>query len=634
MKKKILLSFLCQIFIVMSFAQLTAEQRIEDSVIGWWSNNKYDHLKPQSAPVEKKKENHVNKMLEWMKKTYTPVAGLGTSSRYIDKGGYGVLCYVWNVSHDKQWTEPNGNFKPIPEENTPFWIAANRIFGSYTIPFLKKENEYFFTMQPDGYGFADQVKALGKNADPRIHPNAHKYLTWINEWQTVYLTPNNKLPFTAITKGELLQRAEEALDKQMAAELKDVQAKWPNDKKGQDAAMVYRKENIDKYRTNIQKLKERYKNSLNEPAVIRDMQPTMYSFQLDPDIFQIGKFEKELNHFYQVYKVDAELYTKMQSDVPQWVAVAFPFETKENGNQRYELHTALSQNFNYDYVYNYFFDPEKVKGIAYKPANEEQLLARLNEYRKKNAAAIRPVANPITASSGAFFSDDFSSSPEGGDPANWFFRKFGKHSTISTVKNQTGKWLQLGYGTPVNPSLLKKPLPENFTLDFDMNTDGGFTSRTGGAVTLTLNTRSATADGVEREGGDGSRVSVEIISGNERDYDNNNYMGMLRVRLHSTPEVNKQNYADGLVYEYALREFTNNKTRVHVSVGIKNNIVTVGINNKPVAVSSNFKMIYGAACISCGVPAGSRFNTIFWNNTTTDADNIKVYISNIKITKE
>ena len=450
----------------------------------------------------------------------------------------------------------------------------------------------------------------------------------------MYLTPNNKLPFTAITKGELLQRAEEALDKQTAAELKDVQAKWPNNQKAQDEAMAYRKENIDKYRTNIQKLKERYKNSLNEPAVIRDMQPTMYSFQLDPDIFKIDTYEKELKHYYQVYKVNPDLYAKMQSDVPQWVAVAFPFETKENGNQRHEMYTALSQNFNYGYVYDYFFDPEKVKGLAYKPANEEQLLARLNDYRKKNAAAIRPVANPAAAPSNAFFFDDFSSSSEGGDPANWFFRKFGKHSVIASVKNQNGKWLQLGYGTPVNPSLLKKPLPENFTLEYDMITDGNFTSRTGGALTMTLNTRPATADGVERDGGDGSKVSIEIISGNERDYDNNNYMGMLRVRLHSTPEVNKQNYADGLVYEYALREFTNNKTRVHVSVGIKNNIVTVGINNKTVAISSNFKMTYGAACISCGVPAGARFNTFFWNNTTTDADNIKVYISNIKITKE
>ena len=43
----------------------------------------------------------------------------------------------------------------------------------------------------------------------------------------------------------------------------------------------------------------------------------------------------------------------------------------------------------------------------------------------------------------------------GGDPANWYYRKAGKHALITTIKNQPGKWLQLGYNTPVNPSLLK-----------------------------------------------------------------------------------------------------------------------------------------------------------------------------------
>jgi hypothetical protein len=635
MTKKIIAgSILCFFINAAPKAQLTPEQRIEDSIIGWWSNNKYDHLKTQTDPIGKKKEAHVNKMVEWMKKTYTPVAGLGTSSRYIDKLGYGVLCYVWNVSHDKQWTEPNGNFRPIAEENTPFWIAANRVFGSFTIPFLKKENEYYFTMQPDGYGSNDEAIKKGERGDPRIHPNAYKYLTWVNEWQTVYLTPNNKLPFIAITKGELLQKAEEGLDNQLAYEIKDVQAKWPGNQKAQDDALAYRKQTIEKYRSNIQKLRERHKNSLTEPAVIRDMQPTMYSFQLDPDIFKIDRYEKELKHYYQVYKVNPELYAKMQSDVPQWLAVAFPFETKENGNQLYEMYTALSQHFNYDYAYNYFFDPEKVKGIPYKPANEEQLIARLNNYRKRNAASITPVPNPAAAPANAFFFDDFSSSSEGGDPANWFFRKYGKHAVVTSVKNQNGKWLQLGYGTPVNPSLSKKPLPENFTLEYDMITDGDFSSRTGGALIMTLNTRTTTADGVERDGGDGSKVSIEIISGNERDYDNNNYMGMLRVKLNSIPEVNKQNYSEGLIYEYALREFTNNKTKIHVAVTLKNNIIAVRINNKTVAVSTDFKMTYGAKCVSCGVPAGTKFNTIFWTNSTNDADNIKVYIGNVKITNE
>lgn len=625
---------ICGFVHLAASAQLTAEQRIQDSVIGWWSNSKYDHLKPQTDAAGKKKEIYVNKMVDWMKKTYTPVAGLGTTSRYIDKSGYGVLCYVWNVSHNKMWTEPNGNFRPIPEENTPFWIAANRVFGSYTIPLFQKNDEYYFTMQPDGYGYDDQADKRNKKADPRIHPNAYKYLTWVNEWQTVYLTPNNKLPFVAITKGELLQRAEESLEMQLANEIKDVQAKWPGNKKAQDEALAYRKQTIEKYRSNIKQLRERHQSSLNEPAIIRDMQPTMYSFELDPDIFKIDAYSKNLKHYYQVYKVDPALYTKMQSDIPQWVAVAFPFETKESGNQLFEMYTALSQNFNYDYVYNYFFDPEKVKGLPYKPANEEQLTNRLNGYRNRNTASIRPVANTTTAAGNNFFFDDFASSSEGGDPANWYYRKAGKHALITTIKNQPGKWLQLGYNTPVNPSLLKKPLPENFTLEYDIVTDGGFDSRTGGAALLTINTRMATADGAERDGGDGSKIAVEIISGNERDYDNNNYMGVLRVRINSSPEPNTQNFSGGLVYEYPLREFTNNKTKVHAAVTVKNTVLAVSINNKPVAVSTSFKMTYGAACINCGVPAGTRFNTVFWKNTTNNADDVKVYISNIKITEE
>jgi len=612
-------------------AQLTPEQRIQDSVIGWWSNNKFDHLKPQTDVIGKKKEAHVNKILEWVKKSYTPVAGLGTYSRYIHKTGYGVLFEIWDVSHDKEWTEPDGKFKPIPEQNTPFWVGVNRTFGSFAIPFLQKENESFFTMQPDGYEAADRLEN-GKKTDPRIHPNAYKYITWCNNWQTVYITPNNKLPFVAVTKAELLQKAEEGLDKQWASEVKDVQEKW-SDKKTQDEVLAIRKREIEKYRTNIQQLRERHQSTLNEPAVIRDMQPTMRSFQLDPDIFKIDNAAKELNAAYQVYKIDATLRAKMESDVPQWIAIAFPFETKEKGNQLYELYTALSQNFNYEYVYNYFFNPEKIKGIPYKPANEDQLITRLNNYRKKNAAAIDPAANTVSMPANTFFFDDFSSSNQGSEPVNWYFRKYGKHAVVTTLTNHLGKWLKLGYNTPVNPSLLKKPIPENFTLEYDVVTDGDFTSRTGGAVKLSLNTRAANADGTEINAGNGSSVSIEIASGNEADYNNNNYRGIVRIKLNSTPDLNVENNSSGLLYEYALLEFTNKKTKIHVTVKVKNNVLTVFINNKPIAISTDFKMIYGGKCITCGLPAGTKFNSVFWSNSTNDADTIHVYISNVKITK-
>jgi hypothetical protein len=624
------------IFILLALhatAQRTPEQRIEDSVIGWWNNTRFDHLKSPTNPLGKKKELYINKIVEWVKKTYTPVAGLGTYNRYINKLGYGVLFEVWNVSHDKAWTEPNGNFKPISEENTPFWVGVNKTFGSFPIPFLQKENEYYFTMQPDGYA-NDRSVSSGPKPDPRIHPNVYKYVTWCNDWQTVYLTPNNKLPFIAITKGELLQKAAMGLDNQWAYEVKDVQAKWPNDKKTQDEVLVVRKQNIEKYRSNIQQLKERYQSSLNEPAVIRDMQPTMYSFQLDPDIFKIDMREKQLNQAYQVYKVDTALYAKMQTETPQWVAIAFPFANKEKGNQLNELYTSLSQNFNYDYVYNYFFEPEKIKGQTYKPANEEQLIARLSNYRKNNADAIHPTTYLIAFSGNIFFFDDFSSSIEGNDPANWYFKKFGKHAVTVRLKDQPGKWVQLGYNVPVSPSLLQRPLPENFTLEYDIVTDADFLSRTGGAVTLALNTRAAGKDGTELMEGDGTRLSVEITAGNENDYNSNNYRGVAKIKINSTPAINKENYAEGLLYEYALHEFTNKKIKVHIAINVKNNVLTVLINNKAVAQSADFKMTYGGKCTSCGVPSGTRFNTITWNNSTNDPDNIKVYISNVKIIKE
>jgi hypothetical protein len=204
---------------------------------------------------------------------------------------------------------------------------------------------------------------------------------------------------------------------------------------------------------------------------------------------------------------------------------------------------------------------------------------------------------------------------------------------VSSVKKQNGKWLKLGYNTPVSPTLLKKPLPENFMLEYDMATDGDFSSRTGGAARLILNTRKQTADGTEVLGGDGTRLSVEIASGNEADNDNNNYRGMLTVKINSTPSANEQNGLDGISYEYPLREFTNKKTSIHVTIKVKAGIATVLINNKQVAVSTNFKKGYGDKCVTCGVGTAT-FNFIDWANTTNDADNVKVYISNIRITKE
>ena len=243
------------LLIVPGFCQLTPEQRIQDSVIGWWSDNYWDrNWKPQTDPVGKKKEAHLKNIIEWMKKSYTPVGGLGTVTRYLQNGGYGVKFMVWNVSHEKEWTDAKGNFKPIPEENTKFYISVNKLFGAYPATFINKPGLYLFTWQPDGY---DNASSNNNKRPAGIHPNAAKYITVRNEMQNIILAPDNKLPIIPVTKGEYLQLADVALANKSTT------------------ANEFDKKAIDRIRKSIAQLKEKHKHSLQDEAILKTMQPVL-----------------------------------------------------------------------------------------------------------------------------------------------------------------------------------------------------------------------------------------------------------------------------------------------------------------------------------------------------------------------
>ena len=598
----------------VSLAQLTAEQRIKDSVIGWWSDNYWDrNWKPQTDPVGKKKEAHLKNMIVWMKRSYTPVGGLGTVTRYLEKGGYGVKFMVWNVSHEKEWTDAKGNFKPIPEENTKFYISVNKLFGAYPATFINKPGQYLFTWQPDGY---DNTSSNNSKRSEGIHPNAAKYVTVRNEMQNIILAPDNKLPTTPVTKGEYMQLADEALAEKFTT------------------ANEYDKKTIDRIRKHISQLKEKHKNSLQDAALLLNMQPSMHDFNgFDP--FEVSEHSMKQKLYYPLYKFTTPVMEKLKAGEALWVSVSVPFQTKENGNQLHEMYTAITENIDYDYIYNYFFNPEKIKGIAYKPANEEQLNARLTAYRNKNKAGLKATVTAAPLPPGIHFMDDFSSGTIGQAPANWFFNTYSKRCYIAEIKGEKGKWVALGYNAVFSPSLLKKPIPQNFTLEFDMATDGDFTGRTGGAVRLVLNSRKAKTDGIEAEAGNGARVEINIVSGNEADYNNNNYRGEIRTKINAMPSGNTEpNYSEGIYDVKPLKEFTNRQTKVHVTVKVKNYNLGIFINNKELTTSSGFKLLYGGGCKICGLPAGTVFNSIFFTNTTNNSGEIKVYISNVKITKE
>ncbi|HMR83556.1 MAG TPA: hypothetical protein PKE30_10505 [Niabella sp.] len=597
-------------------AQVTAEQRIQDSVIGWWSNNYWDRQWRTPANArEKVIETHVNKMVEWMKASYTPVGGLGTVTRYKNKKGFGVNFMVWNVSHDKMWTDEKGNFKPISEENTKFFMAANKIFGAYEVEFLSNDNQFVFTWPDDGF---QKYHPGDKDERPAgIHPNVSKFITVRNEMQNIILAPGNKLPFVTLTKGELLQLSDAALAT------------------GYAKADDFNKKAITRIRGSIAALQKKHAGSLNEQALIGSMQPIMYMFD-GADPFELTQRQYDIKQYYKVYKFPPALMAKLGDPQPQWISIALPFKTKESGNQLYEMYTAITQNINYDYIYNYFFAPEKVKGKVYTPANADQLQVRLEGYHRKYREGLtaKPREPNSHAKGDAWFTDNFLSNTAGGSPKNWYFATKSEHTVIATPKNENGNWLQLGLYNPVRPNLMPYPLPKDFAINFDLVTDGGFTGRTGGSAMLTLNSRKPTERGTENDEGNGELLTINFVSGNPADFDNKNYRGEIDIDLHSKPARNVQHNNEGAEAKVSLTAFSGMTRKIHVTVKVKSGVITVLVNGKEMSNSRDYKLKYGAPCMGCGFNASTRIHAISWKATTGEnAGKIKVYVGNVVVTK-
>jgi hypothetical protein len=119
---------------------------------------------------------------------------------------------------------------------------------------------------------------------------------------------------------------------------------------------------------------------------------------------------------------------------------------------------------------------------------------------------------------------------------------------------------------------------------------------------------------------------LTITSGNQADFNNNNYRGQASIQFNSGSSARGEK-------EYQLLEFNNKDNKVHAAVQVSNGEINLFINNMLVAASKDFKVPYAGDCTNCTVPAGHKFNTIKWTNRTDDVDKTGVYISNIKITK-
>lgn len=613
-----------------AWAQLTREQRIETTVIGWDPTNYFDrNYKPKTAPADRQREVYLNKFAEWVKKSYTPVAGLGEYQRYIGDYNYQVLFSIWDVAYDH--LDAQKNVRPVSETGFPrFSVGANRLAGSQDIRFMSSPDAWYFTLEPKGFApFGKQDKL--RNRNPDIDPNTAPYLTWYNESTcAVYLTPTGKLPLTPVTKGEFLDRALASMDRVLETIRKDETERWRDRPDNVPGVMKLKTEEVDKVRATLRSLKEKYRNRLTEPAAVTNAQFDWRQITNGTwDVFTDGPNAS----YYPVYRIDAATLASMRGAAPVWLAVIFPFQTPNDGNKYYEMYAALTRNLNYEYIYNYFFAPDKVKGKPYVPANEGELTARLEAYRQRNAYTGSAPTAQASLPPGVVFQETFSRDALGSEPADWYYYRVGSTPfTVVDLPGTSGRWLKLGSGRSIKPSALKAPLPKNFRLDFDVATDNGFSGRTGGALDLKLTSHSLSTNNSETKSNlpTDALITLRIEAGNEADYANN-YRGLLRVTIHNTPEVNEENFVKGIKAEYALREFTDRKSSVHIGLAVDNGAVRVFVNDKAVIGPEHLKLTYGGACKRCGVDPSQVFSNLLVTNTTNDSRAVGVYIGNVVI---
>ena len=66
-----------------------------------------------------------------------------------------------------------------------------------------------------------------------------------------------------------------------------------------------------------------------------------------------------------VYTIDPRVVELCKTDAPQWIVMYWTAHL--NDPISLSLHNAILNNVDFQYIYDYFFDPDKVKGQPYKP---------------------------------------------------------------------------------------------------------------------------------------------------------------------------------------------------------------------------------------------------------------------------
>ena len=593
-------------------------ESIADIDIGWMEIRKHN-TPPKGKQLgnriyNAKQIDNCEKFVEWMQQSYVPRGCLGNATyyqNYIPKfsGTNSLLGNAINTHahalplmygaqtkiHMFLKKDAKGKFVPQTDHGEFWQIEANEVQNiTEPVSFISSTEEYYFILPdfkngPNGYDPEDKIRSNLLGFDNHKNIKAYKHFLIApqsgieNPQFVVIMTKDKELPFEKVTIGDFFTEAE----KQFPVWQKIVPV------------------SAEQYSTaqkNLARLKEKYKSKWNDIAELKIEKThiNLYSFVNATEGYDDMFDNKVTNSTFPVFKVKKTARELCKTDQPQWIVIRWSWGMK---NQPYYLHfhESILNNFNFDYVYNYFFNPEKVKGQPYKPLRsptfkEAVVITEASEASKK-----------ITADKNVFFFEDFSTTTPGKKPIGWQAKSANSGTTgvVTNPDGLDGNWVELR-GHYINATVLKKPLPQNFTLSYDLVASQNFTW---GAKGLTMQLSKETSPGNAE-----SFLLLRLRPG----YDGRDGEAMLETKFPAPP-----GYSNGSKW-YVANGFSNNKKINRITVTIKKSEETLQVFIDGNKIAEHLKSI----------PAAHLFNNLSFDCSGNSAENDKYFISNIKITRE
>ena len=138
-----------------------------------------------------------------------------------------------------------------------------------------------------------------------------------------------------------------------------------NDDYNETRKKTFRENETDLYNRRLAALlkqKEKYRNRLQEKATIYTEQPSIH-LENTPDLFE-GNGGNPMK--IPVYKYNQAITPLTKTDNPQWLTIRWGGSEMQDEVFKH-LHLSMLQNVDYNYIYNYFFDKEKIQGKKYLP---------------------------------------------------------------------------------------------------------------------------------------------------------------------------------------------------------------------------------------------------------------------------